>query len=132
MKNKRITKIAADVIIKIGKGIVLIKRKNPPFGWAIPGGFVEYGESVEETAVREMKEETGLNLKELKQFHTYSKMGRDPRGHTVTVIFTARGIGIPKADDDAEEIKIFTKNTLPKDLAFDHKEILKNYFTLKR
>jgi len=132
MKNTKTTKIASDVIIKIGKGIVLIERKNPPYGWAIPGGFVEYGESVEETAKREMKEETGLNLKNLEQFHTYSKMGRDPRGHTVTIVFTAKGIGTPHAGDDAGALRIFTEKTLPKDLAFDHKEILKQYFNLKR
>jgi 8-oxo-dGTP diphosphatase len=79
-----------------------------------------------------MKEETGLNLKNLEQFHTYSKMGRDPRGHTVTIVFTAKGIGAPHAGDDAGALRIFTEKTLPKDLAFDHKEILKQYFNLKR
>ncbi|MBI4722556.1 MAG: NUDIX hydrolase [Candidatus Stahlbacteria bacterium] len=112
-------------------GIILIERKNPPFGWAIPGGFVEYGEQVEETAFREAKEETSLEVKNLKQFYVYSKPSRDPRGHTISVVFTAEAEGTPKADSDAKNIGIFTKDNLPHNIAFDHREILDNYFSSK-
>ncbi|MFH1642691.1 MAG: NUDIX hydrolase [Nanoarchaeota archaeon] len=119
--------LAVDIIIRFGKGIVLIKRKNKPFGWAIPGGFVDYGETVENTARREAKEETNLDLLNLKQFHVYSDPQRDPRGHTISIIFTADGKGDLLAGDDAENAGIFTKETLPK-LAFDHNKILIDYF----
>ena len=119
--------LAVDVIIKIDNKIVLIKRKNPPFGWALPGGFVELGESVENAALRETKEETGLDLINLKQFHVYSQPDRDPRRHTVSIVFTANGQGLPNAADDALEIRLFTVDTLPMELAFDHKQILEDY-----
>ncbi|MCX8015446.1 MAG: NUDIX hydrolase [candidate division WOR-3 bacterium] len=127
MRELKTIKLAVDVIIDLSGKIVLIKRKNPPYGWALPGGYVEYGESVEEAAIREIKEETGLDLKELKQFHVYSKPERDPRGHTVSVVFTAKGIGEPKASDDASEIGIFAIDNLPEPIAFDHLQILKDY-----
>src|SRR3989304_1636029 len=80
-----------DIIIEIeGKGIVLIRRKNPPYGWAIPGGFVDYGESIENAAVREALEETSLKVELLRQFHVYSSPDRDPRFHTISTVFTAR------------------------------------------
>lgn len=120
-----------DIIIEMPEGIVLIKRKNFPPGWAIPGGFVDYGESLEEAAAREAREETGLKITELKQFHTYSAPGRDPRQHTISTVFTARGRGILKADDDAEEAGIFTQDDLPENFAFDHEEILREYFAKK-
>ena len=123
--------IAADIIIEVEEGIVLIKRKNPPFGWAIPGGFVDYGESVEAAAIREAKEETELDLEDLKQFHVYSEPGRDPRGHTISVIFTSKGKGAPRANDDAADLEIFTRNNLPQELAFDHRRILEDYFRKK-
>lgn len=125
MKQPRLT---VDVIIEYQGKIVLIKRKNPPLGWALPGGFVEYGETVESAAIRESKEETGLDLIELKQFHTYSDPNRDPRGHTVSVVFTAKGKGVLKADDDAEDIGLFSLENLP-ELVFDHKKILQDYAT---
>lgn len=125
MKSPRVT---VDIIIEIDDGIILIKRKNPPYGWAIPGGFVDYGESMESAAVREAKEETGLDIENLRQFHTYSEPGRDPRGHTISTVFIARSSGTPKASDDAAEIGIFTKDNLPQDLAFDHRKILDDYF----
>lgn len=122
----------ADIIIEFeDKGIILIKRKNPPYGWAIPGGFVDYGESLEETAIREAKEETSLDVTLIKQFHTYSDPQRDPRHHTITTVYIAKATGIPKADDDAGEIGIFTQETLPQNLAFDHEKILKDYFSFR-
>jgi ADP-ribose pyrophosphatase YjhB (NUDIX family) len=118
-----------DIIIEIeSKGIILIKRKNPPYGWAIPGGFVDYGESLEEAAFREAKEETNLDVELARQFHTYSDPKRDPRHHTISTIYIAKGKGIPKAQDDAAEIGIFTESNLPADIAFDHRSILREYF----
>jgi ADP-ribose pyrophosphatase YjhB (NUDIX family) len=118
-----------DIIIEIkSKGIVLIKRKNPPYGWAIPGGFVDYGESLEKAAVREAKEETNLDVKLIRQFHTYSDPKRDPRHHSISTVYIAKGKGIPKAKDDALKIGIFTKSNLPDEIAFDHRSILKDYF----
>ncbi len=118
-----------DIIIEIeSKGVVLIKRKNPPYGWAIPGGFVDYGESLEEAAVREAKEETDLNVKLIKQFHTYSDPKRDPRHHSISTVYIAKAKDKPKAKDDALEIGIFTESNLPDELAFDHGSILKDYF----
>jgi ADP-ribose pyrophosphatase YjhB (NUDIX family) len=121
-------KLTVDIIINIEGKIILIKRKNPPYGWALPGGFVDYGETVEHAAIREAKEETSLDLKNLKQFHVYSEPNRDPRGHNISVVFTADGIGEPKAADDAKEIGLFCQNDLPDEIAFDHKKILFDYF----
>ncbi|MBI5049867.1 MAG: NUDIX hydrolase [Nitrospirae bacterium] len=112
-------------------GIILIKRKNQPPGWAIPGGFVDYGESLEDAIRREAKEETGLDIKLARQFHTYSDPKRDPRHHTVSTIFIAKAQGRPQAGDDAKEVGIFTKDTLPQDIAFDHRQILEDYFSRK-
>jgi len=118
-----------DIIIETEQGgIVLIKRKNPPFGWALPGGFVEYGETLEEAAMREAKEETGLDVELIRQFHSYSSPDRDPRFHTITTVFIAKGRGTPRAADDAKEVAIFTKDSLPEDIAFDHRQILMDYF----
>ncbi len=118
-----------DIIIEIeSNGIVLIKRKNPPYGWAIPGGFVDYGESLEEAAVREAKEETNLDVKLIKQFHTYSDPIRDPRHHSISTVYIAKAKGIPQAEDDALQIGIFTESNLPEEIAFDHRSILKDYF----
>jgi ADP-ribose pyrophosphatase YjhB (NUDIX family) len=109
-------------------GIVLIKRKNPPPGWALPGGFVDYGESLESAAVREAREETSLDVKLLRQLHTYSDPGRDPRKHTITTVFVARGRGTPEARDDAGNIGVFAKREIDFPLAFDHRKILDDYF----
>jgi ADP-ribose pyrophosphatase YjhB (NUDIX family) len=117
-----------DIIIEIAGKIVLIKRKNPPHGWALPGGFLDYGESAENAARREAKEETGLDVVNLKQFHTYSDPNRDPRHHTMSVVVVAQGSGQPEASDDAAEIGLFDKNTLPEQLAFDHRRILDDYY----
>jgi 8-oxo-dGTP diphosphatase len=118
-----------DVIIENGGGIVLIERKNPPHGWAIPGGFVDWGESLEEAAVREAREETSLHVRLIRQFHTYSDPRRDPRHHTITTVYIASAEGKPRADDDAKAISIFTRDNLPPSLAFDHTDILNDYFS---
>ncbi len=130
-KKLRKPVLTVDAIIKIEGGIVLIKRKNPPPGWAIPGGFVDYGETLEDAVRREAKEETGLDIKLIRQFHTYSDPKRDPRHHTVSTIFIAVAAGKPKAADDAQDVGIFTKDNLPADLAFDHRLILEDYFNGK-
>ena len=121
-----------DIIIEMGEGVVLIKRKNPPPGWAIPGGFVDYGESLEEAAVREAMEETGLVVRLKRQMHTYSDPGRDARGHTITTVYVAEGSGELKAADDAAEAGVFREDTLPGDIAFDHRDILEDYFDNRR
>lgn len=121
-----------DIIIELeGRGIVLIDRKNPPYGWAIPGGYLDYGESLEEAAVREAREETTLEVGLREQFYTYSQPDRDPRHHTVTTVYLARAEGEPVAADDAKGIGVFTEDTLPTPLAFDHEKILKDYFEQK-
>ncbi len=125
--------ITVDIIIEVSGKVVIIERSNPPFGWAIPGGFVDYGESLEEAALREAKEETSLDVSQLKQLHTYSKYGRDPRFHTVTCVFTAKGKGTPRADSDAKNIRIVSEDELGKqEFAFDHKKILKEYFKCQK
>ena len=116
------------IIIEQDGGIILIERKNPPYGGALPGGFVDYGESLESAACREALEETGLIVDLLGQFHAYSDPGRDSRQHTISTVFIARATGNPQAGSDARKAGLFTKNTLPKKLAFDHALILKDYF----
>lgn len=127
IKTWRNPLVTVDIIIAMEEGIVLIKRQNPPHGWALPGGFVDYGESLEEAARREALEETGLNIMLTGQFHSYSEPGRDPRFHTVTTVFTATASGIPQGADDAIEAAIFPENKLPP-LVFDHRKILNDYF----
>lgn len=119
--------LTIDIIVRLRDGIVLIERKNPPHGWALPGGFVDYGESLEAAAAREAKEETGLDLEELRQFRAYSAPERDPRHHTVSVVFTAQGYGEPAAADDASRLRVFPLDQLPAELAFDHGQILADY-----
>jgi ADP-ribose pyrophosphatase YjhB (NUDIX family) len=127
-----------DIIIELGEDrIVLIERKNPPYGWALPGGFIDYGESAEEAAVREAQEETGLILKNLRQFRVYSDPNRDPRHHTITVVFVAevdtdQGPSLPQASDDAKNCGVFSLNNLPHSLAFDHDKILEDYRSWKK
>lgn len=116
-----------DVIIETAGGIVLVRRVNPPPGWALPGGFVEYGESLEAAALRESFEETGLRVKLVEQFHTYSKPNRDPRMHTISTVFIATAQGRPQGGDDAAEAAVFTRENLPT-LAFDHREIIDDYY----
>ena len=120
--------LTVDTIIEIDNGIVLIERLNPPHGWALPGGFVDYGESLETAAVREAREETSLNVTLVEQFYSYSDPDRDKRHHTVTVVFIARANGVPKADDDAKSLGIFTRGNLPQPLVFDHNKIISDYY----
>jgi len=118
-----------DLIIELNEGIVLIKRKNPPEGWALPGGFVDYGETIESAALREAKEETGLDVELVRQFHSYSDPQRDLRHHTVTTVFVAKAKGTAVAGDDAKEAEIFRRDNLPEQIAFDHRDILNDYLT---
>jgi len=120
--------VTVDVIIENNNGIILIERVNPPHGWALPGGFVDYGESLEAAAVREAREETSLDVTLIEQFHTYSDPNRDPRHHCVTTVFIAKAVGMPRAADDAEKVGIFRKQTLPEPMAFDHGKIIRDYF----
>ncbi|RKY66245.1 MAG: NUDIX hydrolase [Candidatus Latescibacterota bacterium] len=121
-----------DIIIEVGDRIVLISRRNPPYGWAIPGGFVDYGESLEEAALREAKEETGLDVQLSEQFYTYSDPERDPRHHTITTVYIAKAEGTPRGLDDAERAGLFSEEGLPEPLAFDHGRILRDYFEYRR
>lgn len=127
VKNYRNPFLTVDVIIRAGDRVVLIERRNQPLGWALPGGFVDYGESLEAAAVREAGEETGLELVDLAQFRSYSDPGRDPRQHNVTVVFTARGLGELRAGDDAKTARWFPLTALPAPLCFDHANILADY-----
>ncbi len=118
-----------DVIIELkGRGLVLVQRKYPPPGWALPGGFVDYGESLEAAAVREALEETSLQIRRVRQFHSYSDPNRDARHHTITTVFIAEADGEPQAADDAKAVAVFSRDTLPRNLAFDHARILEDYF----
>lgn len=123
--------LAADAIIELidrpGRPIVLIKRRNPPYGWAIPGGFVDLGERLEAAAVREAREETALAVELIALLGLYSDPARDPRGHTVTAVYVAHARGEPKAQDDARDLGIFTLDKLPSPLAFDHAQVLADY-----
>jgi 8-oxo-dGTP diphosphatase len=124
--------VTVDVIIEMDNGIILIERSNPPYGWALPGGFLDPGESLEEAAQREAREETHLDLEDLKQFHTYSDPNRDPRFHTISTVFVAKGVGIPQFGDDAKGLKIVKLSDLMDlDYAFDHKDVIQDYLKLK-
>jgi len=128
MPDLRTPYLTVDLIIEMEGGVVLIERKNPPPGWALPGGFVDYGESLEQAAVREAKEETSLDVELVRQFHAYSDPRRDARQHNVTVVFIARPAGgTLKGRDDARRAAVFRRESLPP-LAFDHGEILGDYF----
>jgi len=115
-----------DIIIEMNNGIVFIERANPPYGWALPGGYVDYGESLEEAACREALEETGLKVDLLGQFHTYSDPSRDARQHNISTVFIAKAEGELQVGSDARVAEIFT--VPPKPLVFDHSIILKDYF----
>jgi len=123
--------LTADIIIemtdRLSNPIVLIERKNPPLGWALPGGFVDIGETVEQAAVREAEEEVCLKVELVHLLGVYSDPARDPRGHTASVVYIAKASGQPKAADDAANVHIYPVNALPTQLAFDHKKILDDY-----
>lgn len=123
--------LAADTLIELldqpGRPFVLIERANPPFGWALPGGFVDIGETLERAAVREAREETGLEVELIALLGMYSNPGRDPRNHTVTAVYAAQARGIPVAADDAKHSDIFTFDSLPSQLAFDHAQVIADY-----
>jgi ADP-ribose pyrophosphatase YjhB (NUDIX family) len=126
-----------DIIIEISnggrvKGIVLIERKNPPPGWALPGGFVDYGETLEAAAVREAREETGLEVSLVGQLGAYSDPSRDPRFHTISTVFLARAAGSPKGGDDARRAVIVDPRDRTRLLAFDHRRILDDYLASKK
>ncbi|HET6413359.1 MAG TPA: NUDIX hydrolase [Anaeromyxobacter sp.] len=117
--------LTTDVVILLPDGrVVLVRRKYPPPGWALPGGFVEVGERVEEAAVREAKEETGLAVTLDHLLHIYSEPGRDPRQHTAAAVFLGRAAGDPSGADDAAEARAFSFDELPSPIAFDHAQIL--------
>jgi ADP-ribose pyrophosphatase YjhB (NUDIX family) len=124
--------VTVDAIIEIPAGLVLVKRRNPPLGFALPGGFVDYGESLEEAVRREAREETGLELLDVRQFHTYSDPARDPRFHTVTTVFAARSTGTPEAGDDAADVRVIAPGeiaALP--FAFDHRQVLTEWLAAR-
>lgn len=120
-----------DIIIELidrpERPIILIERQNPPYGWAIPGGFVDYGETVESAARREAREEISLDVTLVEQFYVYSDPRRDPRQHTISIVFIATAIGEPRAADDAKTVGLFGLNDLPAPLCFDHGQILTDY-----
>ena len=131
--SPRNPRLAVDLIIEVeGDRIVLIRRRNPPYGWALPGGFVEYGESLEAAAVREAKEETGLDIELIRQLHTYSDPSRDPRGHTVSTVFIATAQGTPQAGDDAGDVRTVRATEPPAPLAFDHENVLADYLAFRQ
>lgn len=127
--------IAADILIELldypERPFILIERSFPPYGWAVPGGFVDVGESVEHAAIREAKEEIGLDVTLTALLGIYSNPARDPRGHTVTAVYVAQAHGTPVAADDAKNCALFTFDNLPEQLAFDHAQVLADYKAFK-
>lgn len=121
-----------DLIIELvhrpHRPIILIERLNSPYGWALPGGFVDYGESVESAARREAQEEVGLEVQLIEQFQVYSHPERDPRQHTISIVFLATATADPKAGDDAKHLQVFAPWEIPKQLCFDHDRILRDYW----
>jgi len=121
-----------DIIIEVRdgrrrRGVVLIERRNPPPGWALPGGFVDYGETLETAAVREAREETSLEVELVGQLGSYSDPARDPRLHTISTVFLARAAGEPRGADDARRAAVFDPRDRSLPLAFDHRRILDDY-----
>jgi ADP-ribose pyrophosphatase YjhB (NUDIX family) len=122
-----------DIVIELeDEGIVLIQRSKEPYGWALPGGFVSYGESLEEAARREAQEETSLDVELIRQLNAYSAPDRDPRHHAISVVFLGRAKGEPAAGDDAQGVAVFNEKNLPSPIAFDHAKILADYFAWKK
>ncbi len=124
-----------DIIIELidlpARPIVLIERKNEPLGWAIPGGFVDYGESIETAAIREASEEVSLKVELVEQFYVYSDPARDPRQHTLAIAFIATAKGKPVAADDAKNLGVFNQWDLPSNLCFDHDRIMQDYWNYR-
>lgn len=131
MPRPQTPSLTVDTIIELrdlpNSPIVLIERKYPPLGWALPGGFVDIGETVEAAARREAKEEVMLDVELTALLGCYSEPSRDPRGHTVSLIYIAKSYGKPEAADDAKNVAIFDIDKLPQQLAFDHGKILSDY-----
>jgi len=128
--------LTVDIIIELmnrpGHPIVLIERKNPPYGWALPGGFVDVGETIEHAAAREAEEETALVVTLKALLGCYSDPTRDPRSHTASVVYVAEATGMPRAQDDAAEVGVFTPEAWPSPLAFDHALILRDYLVYRQ
>ncbi|MFQ6096177.1 MAG: NUDIX domain-containing protein [Armatimonadota bacterium] len=129
--------LTVDAIIELWQGrenlgIVLVERGKPPYGWALPGGFVDYGERPEDAARREALEETGLEIELLSLFHVYGDPARDERHHNVSVVYIARAEGTPMGGDDAAGAKAFALDALPGPIVFDHAEIIEDYAAYKR
>ncbi|MBF0382694.1 MAG: NUDIX hydrolase [Magnetococcales bacterium] len=135
MRELKTPNLSADVIIELmdypGRPIVLIERQNPPFGFAVPGGFIDIGERVEEGARREAQEETGLEVDLIALLGLYSNPKRDPRFHTATAVYIAQAHGKPVAGDDAKDCQIVQVDNLPKQLAFDHSLVLSDYLNYR-
>jgi 8-oxo-dGTP diphosphatase len=123
---------AVDIIIEVAGGIVLIERKNEPFGWALPGGFVDYGESLEQAAIREAMEETSLSIRNLRLVGCYSDPARDPRQHIISTVFAAFAEGVPVSGDDAARAEVYQLSALPAPLCFDHRTIIADYLQQKK
>jgi 8-oxo-dGTP diphosphatase len=121
-----------DVIIEAGDRIVLVRRKHPPPGWAIPGGFIDAGEKAQDAAVREALEETGLQVTLTGLLGVYSDPARDPRRHTISTVYIGKAEGTPSGGDDAAEAGLFSERDLPSPLAFDHARILADYFRFRK
>ena len=133
MAEKRSPRLTVDVIVELDDGrIVLVERGSPPPGWAIVGGFVEWGEAAPAAAVREVEEETGLAVTLTELFNVYSAPDRDPRGHTVSIVYLGRASGTPRAASDAKNARAVDLGALPSPLAFDHARILADYATWRR
>ncbi|MBF0613007.1 MAG: NUDIX hydrolase [Magnetococcales bacterium] len=136
MKPRQTPFLTTDIIIELvdrpSRPILLIQRANPPYGWAIPGGFVDPGERVETAARREALEETSLEVKLVALLGVYSDPKRDPRMHTVSCVYVAEAHGTPQAADDAKAVQVVEVDQLPSPLAFDHDLILQDYLHFRQ